>query len=254
MYQIKRELVAEKVAQGIINYIIMNDLKPGDKLPTERELAERFVVGRPAVREALCALSMIKIIDIRQGDGIYYRNMSSSFLSESFKIYMDLGMIDIDNFYEVRILVESQTAALAAERITNEEIEKIREYVKDSAVVVKDRIKFINYDVMIHNAIFKAAKNPMLVFLTSSFKDFTDKSRDLTSIYQELRDLAHIGHEKILTALENHDKDAAAQSMCEHLQQVKRFVELDKTIYNEQIAEIVKQTIQQDLRDNSQIG
>lgn len=248
MHKIKRELVAEKVARGIIEYILENQLKPGDKLPTEREFTEQFVVGRPAVREALSALSMMKIIDIRHGDGIYFTEMNSGFLIETIKIYMELGMVTVDNFYEMRIILEAETAGLAAERITDDEIELIREYVKKSGGLIEDKTAFIDYDVKIHDVICTASRNPILACMTDSFKSFTKSSREITSNYRELRGLSHIGHEKILAALENHDRAAAMTSMREHLIQVKKFIDLHKSLYQENITKTIRQEVERDLQ------
>ncbi len=250
MYHVKKEIVAEKVARGIIEYILVNKLKPGDKLPTERELSESFKVGRPAVREALCALSMMRIIEIRHGDGSYFSEMNSGGLRQIIQIYMDLGMIAVDEYYELRILLEAEAASLAAEHITDEEIEQIREYVEESGRSVADGKLFISYDLKIHEAIFAATKNLILERIISSFRGFAQSSRDLTSNYRELRELAHIGHRKIFEALEKRDKEAAMKSMREHLKQVKKFFDLDKTIYQEQISKLVRNEIVRDLNKN----
>ena len=196
MYQVKKEIVAEKVARGIIEYILVNNLEPGDKLPTERELSERFGIGRPAVREAFCALNMMRIIEIRQGDGSYFAEMNSGGLSRIIQIYMDLNMITINEYYELRVVLETEATGLVVDHITDDEIRMIRQLVEEAGKVIGNAQLFISYNLKIHEAIFKSIKNSILERLISSFRKSLDSSRSITINYLEMRELAHMGHVK----------------------------------------------------------
>lgn len=240
MYRVKRELIAEKVMEGIIEYITRNELKPGDKLPTERELADRFAVGRPAVREALCALSVMRVVNVIQGDGIYFSDMSGASLFNPFKLYMDLGIVDTDHLFEVWIFLEADAAYLAASRITPEQLSRLKTALEGSKAGIEDEKTFKEFDTKIHELICDAACNPLLTGMMASIKELVDRVRTSTSRYREIRQLAHAAHEKIYRALESRDPGEARGSMEEHLKDIKKSADLKRAFYDKEIGYIFR--------------
>ena len=118
--------IAEKAVQDIINLIMSKELVPGDKLPSERDLADMLGVGRPAVREALKIADAFGIVNIKQYDGLYVAGAEPEKLSTPFKLRMDMGQFDLVQLFEMRRIFEVETIKLAAARITDEEIESRR--------------------------------------------------------------------------------------------------------------------------------
>jgi GntR family transcriptional regulator, transcriptional repressor for pyruvate dehydrogenase complex len=119
-----RDAIPERITQRIISLIREEHLKPGDKLPPERELASMMQVSRPSLREALRALSLLNIIEIRQGDGTYVSSLTLELLIEPLDLILMLDHSTIQQLFEARKKLEVGIAALAAERITTEELEK----------------------------------------------------------------------------------------------------------------------------------
>ena len=91
-------------------------LRPGDKLPSERDLAERFRVSRPTVREAMRGLSVLGVIEIRHGGGAFVTALDAADLLKPLNFFLSLSDVSIERLYEARVLIESELAALAAER------------------------------------------------------------------------------------------------------------------------------------------
>lgn len=240
-HRVRRELVAEKVIEGIIEYITLNDLKPGDKLPTEREFSERFTVGRPAIREALCALSAMRVVDVIQGDGIYFADMSGASLFNPFKLYMDLGIVDTNDLFEVWIFLEADAAKLAAARITPEQLCRLKDALENSKAGVEEGEKaFKAADTKIHEIICEAADNPLLTGMMASIKALVDKVRTVTTKHWEIRKLAHAAHEEIVAAIERRDAEAARRAMEQHLTDIKKSADLKRAFYDSELGNIFK--------------
>jgi len=238
--RINREVIAEKVAYGVIDFICENKIKPNEKLPTERELAEIFSVGRPAVREALRALHMMNIVNIRHGDGIYLSSLEPKLLINPFKLYMDLGEITLEHLFEARMLLEVEVIGLAAKRITEAQIMEIEKHIKKSYEFLEDAHEFQKADTKIHSIISDAADNPILKNIMMSIKELVDKSREITSGHRELREIVHNDHNRILEALKMKDEEACKNTMRNHLQNVKKIADLNRDFYEKEFKKILK--------------
>ena len=240
MQRIRRELVAEKVIDRIFEYIVSHQLKPGDKLPTERELSAMFSVGRPAVREALCALSVMYLIDVIQGDGIYLADVSGSALLKPFQLYMDLGVFEAYHLFEVWIALESDVARLAAERATDEQIDILWQALQCTKEGIHDEHVFINADTHFHAEICRIAANPMLICLMTSLKEIVFKIRTATTRFVEIRQMAYEAHINIFEAIKARDEIKAYNAMTEHLGNIQKSVALWHDFYSGELGRIFR--------------
>ena len=120
---IKRSGLAEEISTRLISLIKEKLLQPGDKQPPERELAAMLNVSRPSLREALRALAILNIIEIRQGDGTYVSSLDTELLVEHLDLIFSLDDSTILQLFEVRKIFEPEIAALAAARITADQIQ-----------------------------------------------------------------------------------------------------------------------------------
>ena len=118
----KQQSVAEAISAEILDLLRQKELKPGDKLPPERDLAEMLGVSRPSLREALRALSIMKVVEVRQGDGTYVSAFKPEELVEHLEFVFMLDDSTMLQLFEARKIVETGNVALAAERISDEEI------------------------------------------------------------------------------------------------------------------------------------
>src|SRR5262245_4098759 len=127
--KLRRETLAEQASQSLIEFIQTQNLKPGDVLPSEARLSVEFGVSRPIIREALKSLAGKGVIDIVNGRGAVVKPIDSETLSEFFERAMHENDNTIMELMEVRKGIEVQSAALAAQRRTPEELAKMSEIV-----------------------------------------------------------------------------------------------------------------------------
>ena len=219
---IKRQPVAEQVAQRLLGLIQAGNLKPGQQLPPERELATMLDVSRPSLREALRALSLLGVLRIRQGGGVFVSALDPQSLLEPLHFFISLDSERLEELFDARILVEAGIARIAATRISQEAIDRLRKCVDFEAHELDDADRFIQSDVEFHRIIFDAVDNPFLIRIATSLHILGRASREITGhipgvIPQSLKD-----HKKILAAMIARDPDKAAAAMEAHLRNVRR--------------------------------
>lgn len=120
-----RESSVSEVAKRLLDHLSAGDIKPGTRLPAERQLAEALGVARSSVRGALSALDVLGIIEIRPGSGSYVREGTSEFLPRAINWGLMLGQRRTQDLVEVRTYLEAVSARLAAERATDEDLERL---------------------------------------------------------------------------------------------------------------------------------
>ena len=127
---IVRTSVAESVAQRILAMIESGSLKPGDQLPTERDLAASLQVSRPSVREAMRGLSILGVVKTRQGGGAYVSALDAATLLEPLQFFISLDNCTVDALYDARLLVETGIARRAAVRMTNDALGRLQALIE----------------------------------------------------------------------------------------------------------------------------
>src|SRR5688572_6230799 len=129
---VERAALPEQIAERILQMIKDRQLRPGDKLPAERELAAMMNVGRPALREALRALAMMNVIEIRQGAGAYVTELETAQLVQHLDFVFSLHDTAILDLFDARKIVEVGMIELAAQRISDDEIAQLQECLQRS--------------------------------------------------------------------------------------------------------------------------
>ncbi len=217
---IKTTKVYEQVIEQIKGMIADGTLKKGDKLPSERELVEQLQVSRTSIREALRAMEIIGLIECKQGGGNFVREDFKNNLFEPLSIMFMLEKGNPMEIIEVRRIIEVETAALAAERITQEELdslEKIVEQLKQS-MNEDDAVKI---DKRFHYEIAQASKNKLIITLLNAISSLIDAyikdARMKILLEEENRTLLSSQHEKVYLALKRHDIAGAVTAMRQHL-------------------------------------
>ncbi|MDP2778208.1 MAG: FadR/GntR family transcriptional regulator, partial [Anaerolineales bacterium] len=166
---IQSERLYEQIVSQIEQRIEAGDLKVGDQLPSERELAEQFAVSRTAVREAVKALRQKGLVEIRPGRGTFITNGTTDSIRNSLGLLMIFGGKDGSiNLVEVREILEPEIAALAATRITNEYIAVMQEAVEVMDRALADVDVFVEADLDFHLALAEATQNPFIPILMDS--------------------------------------------------------------------------------------
>jgi len=218
---IRKAAIAEEIAARLLSLIKEKQLMPGERLPPERELAAAMQVSRPSLREALRALAMMNVVDTRQGDGTYVTSLEPGLLVEPLDFIISLDDSALHHLFEARGILEVGIASLAAERITEEQIAALEEYVHASGEAAADPEAFRGVDLAIHELIVDAAANPLLKRIMSSLSQLGRASRSRTAVMPEVRQRTVDDHHAIVAALKEHDPDRAARAMTDHLDNIE---------------------------------
>jgi len=217
----KKSAISEDIIARLLTMIKDGQLQPGTKLPPERELAEAMQVSRPSLREALRALSIMNIIEIRQGDGTYITSLEPELLVEHLDFVFSLSDSTIIELFEARKIVEVGLAAMAAQRITDEEIAKLEESLANSIENVNDHALFLKADVELHEIIIGAARNPFLKRFMASIYNLGHASRSRTVEIPGVVEQVVEDHRAIVNALKISNPEKAQQAMLQHLNNVE---------------------------------
>ncbi|TDF98044.1 FadR/GntR family transcriptional regulator [Paenibacillus piri] len=225
----ERKTFSRKVVEHIKELIVSGQLKPGDKLPAERELAEKMDVSRPTIREAFKILSAVGLLDIKQGSGVYVAAQSMRLDNLASILFMQSD--SIHELFEVRKMIEAESAAKAAICGTAEFLEEIYQMTSDSynKVIVnpqfatqEERETFLSEsDQRFHIMIAEAAGNEVVVRIMMNLIDLLKLSRMQSMkipgrVEQSLKE-----HMMIARMLKENNMDSARSCMIEHLASVE---------------------------------
>lgn len=219
--------VFEQVARQIEQRILDGELRSGDRLPTERELAEQFRVSRTAVREAMKMLAQKGLVDMRPGRGTIVIDGAHEAMQHSIGLVMRLKLGEVggsDNLVEVREILEVEIAGLAAARATEKEIAVMREAVKVMDESLNDADAFIAADNNFHAALAEATQNTLILILINSIVHLLSEQRKQIFETGDGPRRGQIHHKRILECVIKHDPEAARAAMRAHLQQVREDV------------------------------
>jgi GntR family transcriptional repressor for pyruvate dehydrogenase complex len=210
--------LSDVVSERLLAAIHDAKLEPGAKLPSERELGDQFGVSRTVIREAIRHLAARGVLDVRSGSGATVARIDSSGVTDALALFLGrTGFPDPRKIHEVRELIETQTARLAAQRATDEHLAEIRRTHERLAQVADDPEAAAEADVAFHRAIARATENELFVVLVDSIGDIMMDIRRAT-VWKPGRVQVGIEHHgRILAALESRDVEATVRAMEDHL-------------------------------------
>jgi DNA-binding FadR family transcriptional regulator len=208
----------QRVAEQLAEVIASGEYPVGSRLPAERKLAERFNVSRPTVREAIIALELAGCVEVKGGSGVYVTSGSSSGLAST---ELDVGAFEI---LEARLMFESETAAVAAKTISDDELADLRAALNSMVAENEQETVSENADEIFHLLIAKATHNEAIVSVCKHLWSLRNNSNVSASILDKVRQAGSRPrideHVRILDALEKRDPDAAREAMRDHLNRV----------------------------------
>ena len=219
---IKKSAISEEISTRLLSMIREKRLSPGEKLPPERELAAMLNVSRPSLREALRALAIMNVIEMRQGDGTYITSLEPDLLVEHLDFVLSLDNSTFLQLFEARKIVEVGIASLAAERITDLQIRELEAVQTKSLSSADNFNEFLAVDLELHDIITRAAGNPFLRRFLTSLSRISLASRKRTVTIPGVSQQAAVDHQAIIAALKNRDPEAASQAMLAHLNNVEK--------------------------------
>ncbi|MBO3731798.1 FadR/GntR family transcriptional regulator [Glycomyces niveus] len=213
----------DDVVNGIKHMILNGELQPGQRLPVEKDLAEALGVSRGSLREGVRALSILGILNSRQGDGTYVTDLGVSQLLSPMGFVVDLqGEGQTRDIHAIRRLLECEAARLAATRITDEALAEAEALLNEAGRILDEtpeaHERIIEIDIAFHRIIAAHTGNPVLTGMIETFASRTVRERLWRSLREEGIDRrTHGEHHAIWRALYHHDADSARIRMANHL-------------------------------------
>lgn len=211
--------LASRVTRQLETIIVEHRLQPGDRLPSERDLALEFGVSRTVVREAVRALVAKNLLEVRPGSGTLVRRPTMASVANSMALLLRVGQeqVDYEKLHEVRRTLEVEIAGLAAERRTNEDLMHIEKLLAQSPATWDDQERFAQHDLAFHNALAQAAHNEIFLFVLNSLADIMLEVRRIAYTVPGLPQNAQQFHLNIVACIRDGDPHGAQQAMHEDL-------------------------------------
>jgi GntR family transcriptional regulator, transcriptional repressor for pyruvate dehydrogenase complex len=220
---VRQARASGEIVSQIERAIFDGELRSGDRLESERELAERFSVSRITVRDALRVLEARGLVVVKVGasGGAFVTETNVDQVAESISTMILLRRMTLSGVAEARTVVETATCELAAERADVESIKRIEREVERGRAVVREQAPHTEASMDFHVAVADAAKNELLSATVSAYRDL------LVQTLHDMRDVRSAkttqkAHEDILDAIRTHDPEAARRLMLEHLQDFEK--------------------------------
>ena len=214
---IERESLSYRIIDAIKGHILQNKLKPGDRLATEREMAEAFGVSRPSVREAIKVLAAIGVLESRPKRGISIKAFDPHSLFKYLSFVQHVDKETVTQMVELRRVIELGIAELVTERATEEDLEAIRRHVETMRTNLKNPVVFFTHDFGLHFALYKATGSPSVQALGRVLMEFfVTAHRQWWDVYEDIDPEHFKNHERIFLALEARDADGVRQAIRDH--------------------------------------
>jgi len=219
---IKKNTVSEMIIAQINDKVLSGELRPGDKLPAERVLAEQLQVSRSSLREALRVLQFMGILDIRPGEGLFLES-NSNMLSDHFLVSHLIKQFSAIEIYEARKFIEVDIVELAAKRILQEEEELLEDAYRRLVEAKNDETLFLDANLKFHETIASISKNDVLTEIISAIWKLTFETNLMENLFEtnDIAQRSNEGHKKIMEAIIARDSDRAKKEIVEHLDVVE---------------------------------
>jgi GntR family transcriptional regulator, transcriptional repressor for pyruvate dehydrogenase complex len=225
-FPVKTPKITELIIGQIRDAILDGTTRPGDRLPAEQELVKRFNASRIAVREALKALEASGLLTIRPGSGVFVANTGSTKMSESLYSILRIENISLNEVTESRLIFEPHVARLAGERITQEDLARLRDNIESTLAVVKSGAPATAENIEFHTLLAESTHNTVIAM---TMKTMLEVAREMTSATEEtLAQRTKVSrysvsdHRKILAALAEKNPQKVYELMYEHIVRIQR--------------------------------
>ncbi len=216
---IRKTRAYEEIVRQLQSLIAQGQLKPGDRLMTERELAQEFGVSRVTVRQALSVLQAMGLVESRIGNGTFARTrvptvtVLASMLNPPKSTLLDQ--------LELRRLIEPEVARLAADRASPSHLREMAGFIELQRERLKQGRPFVEEDSAFHLAIARSSGNDLLVRMMESIHELLRESREQSLRTKDAMERSLAGHRRIIDAVRRHDPKAAQRAMLRHVLEVE---------------------------------
>ncbi len=218
---VRKTKLYEEVARQIERLILEGGLKPGDKLPPERELAETFEVSRGSVRDAIRTLELMGLVEPRQGEGTVVRDLSAESLLNPLATMLVRKRELVGELLDVRKMIEPPLAARAAAHASPEDVAYLEDILRRQKEKVRRGELAIEEDSEFHYTIARAAKNTVVLKVLDVLMDLLRESRERSLQVDGRLQRSFAGHQRIFSAIKRRDAAAAEGAMHRHLEEIE---------------------------------
>ncbi len=223
---IRRNKVYEEVAQQI-ERLILKKLRPGDKLPSERELAEMLHVSRSSIRDAIRGLELMGLVEPRQGAGTIVREVSSELVTNPFASALKRRRELVSELLDFRKMLEPPLAARAAKNASADEISEMEDILRRQEQKQMKGEAAVAEDAEFHYSVALASGNSVVLKVLDILMDLLRDTRERSLQVDGRAQKSLAGHRRIMAAIKRHDAEAAKAAMRRHIEDVEEIV-LDK--------------------------
>ncbi|MEL1136461.1 FadR/GntR family transcriptional regulator [Desulfitobacterium sp. THU1] len=223
---IKTRKIYEEIVEQIRELVARGDLKPGDRLPSERDLVERLQVSRASIREALSALELMGLLEVRSGEGTFVRKLRSESVVAPLAWMLTMEKVTVIELLEIRKILEVQAVEMAAERAEAEDVKELSAALDELRADLSSPSSDGSADHRFHYAITRATKNKIMIRLMDTISDLmkyvlkTSRSKLYEGKYTPA--LLFQEHKKIYDAIVKKDSQEAKDFMLAHLTGVEQ--------------------------------
>jgi GntR family transcriptional repressor for pyruvate dehydrogenase complex len=210
----------EEIVRQLESLIQKGKLKPGDRLASERDLADQFGVSRVTVRQALSVLRAMGLVESLVGDGTFARR-SESLTVAVMASYVNAAKSTLLQQLELRRVIEPEVARLAAERATPAQLREIFKYTQLQQRRLEAGLSFVEEDSAFHLAIAKSSGNDLLVRMIQGIHELLRGSREESLRSHDAMERSLVGHQRITDAIRLHDPRAAHRAMLRHVLEIE---------------------------------
>lgn len=220
--QIQFSRISQNIIKQIREAILNESLKPGDRLPSETELAKRFGVSKASLREAYRALEALGLLEIRQGisGGAFVRKVDIKTARDSLFNYIFFQNPSIIDFTQLRTILEPQIAEIAASKITDHHLSRIESNLEQTHNNLESGTYIYQLDIIFHRELASITQNPLILFLIDVLKDSLFNIKKLLQPDLKFAQMVYTAHCNIFEAVSNRDPDKAKAEMKQHIIEV----------------------------------
>jgi GntR family transcriptional repressor for pyruvate dehydrogenase complex len=232
---IKQEPASDRVVSQLLAMVKAGTLKPGDRLPCERDMAEMFNVSRPTVREALRALAVLGVLKARHGSGIFVSALEAKEILGPLSFFLTLQDVQVDQLYEARRLIEGEIASLAARYATVGDIAELRQLIAEQQQRIGDPHSYRESDGSFHRRLAQIAGNPFLARAAESLGVLGLEFRKTASETPAVLESSIRDHYVIVDCIAAGDMDGARIGMQAHMMNVLRSTKAAAALLGKQL-------------------
>jgi GntR family transcriptional repressor for pyruvate dehydrogenase complex len=223
---VKSNKVSEHIIEQIRTAVFERRLRPGDKLPSERELMEKFKVSKATLREALRSLEALGFLEIRKGvtGGAFVTEVNMRKARDCFKNFLLFKNLSLKDLSEVRLLLEPYIVEKATLAITQEDLHRLEKLIKDSEHAIKNDTSFASRGVEIefHRIIASITGNPILIFILDFVEDLLIDTKEILKPGKEFSGKVLRAHKRIYNALLEKNVKKVHEEMVRHIREVEK--------------------------------